>query len=151
MKSSRLSLSPGTALAVAALFFALGGSAFAVGRAGSQRGREPAAVRPGLGERRRASHGRPERGSEHPRQLQRRASPVRPQVQLHGARDAGPPARDRRLRVRFVRNGAPNALANGVGGVQSSAEQVGPGTFRVNVYPAGRSDPADLPFVVVLV
>jgi hypothetical protein len=53
--------------------------------------------------------------------------------------------------VRFAGNGAPTAVASGVVGSLAAAERVAPGIFRVNVYPAGRADPADLPFVLLLV
>jgi hypothetical protein len=53
--------------------------------------------------------------------------------------------------VRFVGNGAQNALASGGVGVQASAERIAPGIYRVGVYPSGRADPADFPFLVVLV
>jgi hypothetical protein len=53
--------------------------------------------------------------------------------------------------VQFFGNWAANAIASGPAGVQASAHRVSPGIFRVTVYPAGRADPWDAPFVVVLV
>jgi hypothetical protein len=53
--------------------------------------------------------------------------------------------------IRFAGNGAPTALAGGIGGSQASADRIGAGTFRVTVSPTGRADPADLPFIVLLV
>jgi hypothetical protein len=53
--------------------------------------------------------------------------------------------------VRFVGNAAPNAIASGGGGVQASADRIGDGVYRVSVYPSGRADPGDFPFLVVLV
>ena len=53
--------------------------------------------------------------------------------------------------VRFAGNAAPNAIASAGSGVQASADRIGAGVYRVSVYPAGRADPGDLPFLVVLV
>jgi hypothetical protein len=53
--------------------------------------------------------------------------------------------------VRFVGNAAPTALAGGLGGGQASAERSGAGVFRVSVYPAGRADPEDRGFILVVV
>jgi hypothetical protein len=151
MKTRRLSITPGTALAGAALFLALGGSALAVGERvhATMASQQPCAQ----GALRGIAHvtGGPGGAANIP-------------ARFSGARAlfarrfncAGRAVQVRRLgigvyEIRFAANGAPNAIASGVGGVQSSAERIGTGTFRVNVYPAGRSDPADLPFVVVLV
>jgi hypothetical protein len=53
--------------------------------------------------------------------------------------------------VRFVGNGAPTALATGVAGGEASADLVAPGVFRVRVYASGISDPEDRGFSIVAV
>jgi hypothetical protein len=53
--------------------------------------------------------------------------------------------------IRFLGNGAPTALASGVAGGEASAELSAPGVFRVQVYPAGRADPEDRGFSIVLI
>jgi hypothetical protein len=53
--------------------------------------------------------------------------------------------------VRFAGNGAQTALVTGIGGSLASVDSLAGGTFRVTVYVAGRNDPNDVPFVVVLV
>ena len=147
MKASRLAIAPGTALAVAALFFALGGSAFALGeRAHSASASQQRCAQGAV------------RGVAHV------TGAVNISGSFSGARAlfarrfncTGRATQVRRLgigvyEIRFVGNGAPTAIASGVPGVLASAERIGGGTFRVNTYPAGRSDPADLPFVVVLI
>jgi hypothetical protein len=53
--------------------------------------------------------------------------------------------------VRFVGNSAPTALATGAAGGEASAESVSPGLFRVRVYASGISDPEDRGFSIVAV
>lgn len=149
---SRSSVSPATAIAVAALFFALGGSALAVG----ERARDSSAP-----VQRACAQGNV-RGVANVTGGPGGAANI--PGAFTGARAmftrrfncTGRAVHVRRLgigsyEVRFVGNGAPSAIAGGGGGVQASAEPVGGGVFRVSVYPSGRADPADLPFVVVLV
>ena len=150
--SRRLRVAPGTAIALVALFFALGGSAFAVGErvggtaAASQRSCAQGNVRG-------VAHvaGGPSGAANIPGAFSgaktlfgRRFNCTRRAIHV------------RRIgigvyEVRFVGNSAPNALASGGGGVQASAERVGAGVYRVSVYPSGRADPGDFPFVVVVV
>lgn len=151
MKRTRLSIRPGTAIAVLALFFALGGSAFAVGErvhatAASQQRCAQGAVRA-------VAHvtGGPSGVANIPGNFSGANALFARKFNCTGRA-----TQVRRLgigiyEVRFVGNAAPNAIANGVAGVQASADSLGGGTFRVNVYPAGRNDPADLPFVLVAV
>jgi hypothetical protein len=150
--SRRLRVAPGAAIALAALFFALGGSALAVGErmgdsaAASQRSCAQGNVRgvahvtggpsgavniPGAFTGANALFGRRFNCTGRAIQVRRLAIGV--------------------YEVRFVGNGAPNAVANGGGGVQASAERVGAGVYRVFVYPSGRADPGDFGFLVVLV
>lgn len=152
MKASRFSITPATALAVGALFFALGGSAFAVGErvqaaGASQQARCGQGAVRGIAQVTGGASGVaniPGRFSSRGALFARRYNCTGRAIQV------------RRLgigifEVRFVGNVAPTAIAAGLGGANPSAGLVAPNTFRVNVFPAGISDPADLPFVVVLV
>jgi hypothetical protein len=143
---------PATVLALVALFLALGGSALAVGKRGdssaatAQRACAQGNVR-GIAD----VNGGPSGMANIP----------------GGFTGAGPlfarrfnctrrPVFVRRLgigmyEVQFFTNWAANAIASGPAGVQASAHRVSPGIFRVTVYPAGRADPWDAPFLVVLV
>lgn len=153
MKSvRRLSITPGTALGFIALFFALGGSAFAVGEriqgpSVAQQRCSNGAVR-GVA----AVTGDPSRGIANiPDQFT--------SANVLFARKfncAGKPIQVRRLEIgvyelRFVGNAAPNVVANGIGEFSASVETVGPGTFKIRVQNVGRADEADGPFVVVAV
>jgi hypothetical protein len=148
----RLANAPGTAIALVALFFGLGGSAFAVG----ERVHGAAAL-----EQRACAQGNV-RGVAHvtggPSGVANIPGAFTGAKALSGRRFncSGRAVHVRRLGIgvyemRFLGNDAPNAVANGGGGVQASAERVGVGLYRVTVYPSGRADPADFPFVVVLV
>jgi hypothetical protein len=144
--------SPATVLAVAALFFAVGGSALAVG----ERVHDPAATT-----QRACSQGNV-RGVANVTGGPGGAANI--PGTFTGARSmftrrfncTGRAVQVRRLgigsfEVRFVGNAAPTAFAGGGSGVQASAERVGAGVYRVSVYPSGRADPADFPFAVLLV
>jgi hypothetical protein len=150
--SRRLRVAPGTVLALVALFFALGGSAFAVGeRVGGSAAASQAAC--AQGNVRGVAHvtGGPNGVANIPGNFTganalfgRKFNCTRRAVQV------------RRLgigvyEVRFVGNGAPNVLASGGSGIQASAERVAAGVYRVSVYPSGRADPIDLAFVIALV
>jgi hypothetical protein len=144
----RFSVSPGTAVALLALFFALGGSALAVGDKltvpqqrctnGAVRGIATvvgdAAGMANLPDRftnRRALFGRT-------------------------FNCTGRGVLVRRLgigmyEVQFVGNVASTALATGAGGGYASAQLSSQGVFRVFVYPAGRADSEDRSFTIVVV
>jgi hypothetical protein len=141
-------ISPATGLAAAALFFAVGGSALAVGeRVGSDSAQAQRACSQGN------VHG---------------VAHVTGATGIPGAFTGGGALFGRKFNctgravhvrrlgigsyeVRFLGNPAPNAVASGGVGVQASAERIGPGIYRVGVYPSGRADPADFPFLIVLV
>ena len=148
----RLSLTPGTALGVIALFFALGGSAFAVGEriqspSVAQQRCTNGAVR-GIA----AVTGDPSKGIANiPDQFTSANALFARKFNC-----AGKPIQVRRVEIgvyelRFVGNAAPNVVANGVGEFSASVETVGPGTFKIRVQNVGRADEADGPFVVVAV
>jgi hypothetical protein len=148
----RLGVAPGTAIALVALFFALGGSAFAVGeRVGGSAAASQRAC--GQGNVRGVAHvtGGPSGAANIPGAFTGAKA-------VFGRRFncTGRAVQVRRLgigvyEVRFAGNPAPTAIANGGSGVQASADRIGAWLYRVSVYPAGRADAADLPFVVVLV
>ena len=148
----RLSFTPGTALGVIALFFALGGSAFAVGEriqspSVAQQRCTNGAVR-GIA----AVTGDPSKGIANiPDQFTSANALFARKFNC-----AGKPIQVRRVEIgvyelRFVGNAAPNVVANGVGEFSASVETVGPGTFKIRVQNVGRADEADGPFVVVAV
>jgi hypothetical protein len=151
MTHRRFSIGPGTGIAILALFFALGGSAFAVGEriqssAAAQQRCQQGAVR-GI------AHvtGGPSGAANIPGNFSGARSLFARRFNCTGRA-----IQVRRLgigvyEVRFVGNGAATALAGGVPGAVASADNVGGGTFRVHVHPVGRDDPGDLPFVLVAV
>jgi hypothetical protein len=150
--SRRLRVAPGTAVALVALFFALGGSALAVGERVSGTG---------AASQRACSQGNI-RGVAHvtggPSGVANIPGGFTGARALFGRRFncTGGAVQVRRLgigvyEVRFAGNGAPTAIAGGGSGVQASADRVGAGVYRVTTYPAGRADPFDYAFVVAIV
>jgi len=148
----RLTLTPATAIALVALFFALGGSAFAVGErlqatSVAQQRCANGAVR-GVA----VVTGDPARGMANlPDQFTGAAN-----VFSRRFNCTGRAVQVRRLgigvyEVRFVGNAAPTGLGSGLGGGYASVDPARGGVLRVSVYPAGRSDPEDRGFIVVLV
>jgi hypothetical protein len=147
-RSKRLSVTPGTAIAVLALFFALGGSAFAVGEelAAAQQRCANGAVR-GIATVVGDSAGMANLAD---------AFTSRKGVFARAFNCTGRGVQVRRTgigiyEVRFVGNAAPTALAGGVSGSMASVQSLGGGTFRVTVYPSGAHDTLDLPFTVLIV
>jgi hypothetical protein len=148
---TQLSVSPATAIALVALFFALGGSAFAVGeRLQSLTASQPrcanGAVR-GIA----VVTGGAAGTANIPGQFSGSASLFTRKFNCRGGA-----TQVRRIsigiyEVRFVGNSAPTAVAGGFVGGYAAAELVSPGVFRVGVYSSGRGDPEDRPFVVVAV
>lgn len=150
--SRRISITPATALALVALFFALGGSAFAVGEriqaiAATQQRCANGAVR-GVahvtGDPSKGIANLPDRFTSARVLFARTFNCTGRAVQV---RRAGIGVYE----LRFPRNAAPTAVGGGTGTSLASATRIAPGTFRVSVYPIGIQDPADLPFVIVLV
>lgn len=142
-----VSLTPGTAIALVALFFALGGSAMAVGER----------VHGTIASQQRCAQGAV-RGIAHVTGAASIPAEFAGANRFFARRFncTGGAIHVRRLGIgiyelRFTGNGAPNAIASGVGGSQASADRIGPGTFRITASPTGRADPADLPFLVTLV
>lgn len=150
MKTTRFTIGPGTGIAVLALFFALGGSAFAVGErihgpAGGQHRCSQGSVR-GIAHVTGGAAGTasiPGNFTGAGRFFARRYS-------------CGGGVQVRRVgggvfEVRFPGSGASSAVSTGGAGGYSSTDSLGGGTFRVSVYPAGIRDATDLPFVIVAV
>jgi hypothetical protein len=152
MTGTRLSITPGTAIALLALFFALGGSAFAVGErmqgpAVAQQRCANGAVR-GIatvtGDPSKGIANVPDKFSGAAVLFARKFNCTGRAVQV------------RRLEigvyeVQFVNNPAPSAVATGLGFFSATVETIAPGTFRVRVQNVGRADEDDGPFTVVAV
>lgn len=138
-------VSPSTALAATALFFALGGSAIAVNEAVKPQARcQPGAVRGYV-----AVNGDPTKGmANFPDQF----TSAKP---LIGARFncAGAAPQARRVNVgvyevRFPGNASVIATASS-GAAETTIGYVGNGVFRVNLWVPGRQDAVDTPFSVI--
>lgn len=144
----RLGNGPATVISLAALFFALGGSAFAVGeRIQAQQRCVNGAVR-GIA----VVKGHPTGGmASVPDQFTgaanlfaRKFNCAKKAVQVRRV-EAGV------FEVRFVGIAAPSAVGSAVNDAYADVEAIGSGVFRVIVHPAGRDDRADLAFTVVAV
>lgn len=151
-RARRLSITPATGIALVALFFALGGSAFAVGerihgQSVAQQRCTNGAVR-GIA----AVTGDPSKGIANiPDQFS--SSNV---LFSRKFNCTGRAVQVRRTGIgvyelRFVGNAAPNVVANGIGLFSASVESIGAGTFRVRIQDVGRADEADGAFLVVAV
>jgi hypothetical protein len=143
----RFALTPGTALAVLALFFALGGSAFAVGqrvdgpfapqaRCANGLVRGIAAVTGGSSGTANISDKFTGTGISRRYNCAGRATQVR-------RVDVGI------FEVRFVGVSGASAVASAPNDSLVSAEPVAGGAFRITIHPAGRDDRVDLPFTVI--
>ena len=150
MKTTRFTIGPGTGIAVLALFFALGGSAFAVGE--RMQGPASAQQRCGQGSVRGIAHvtGGTVGTANIPGNFTGAARFFARRYSCGGA------VQVRRVsggvyEVRFPRSGAASAVSTGGAGGYSSTDSLGGGTFRVTVYPAGIRDATDLPFTIVAV
>ncbi len=148
----RLSISPATGIALLALFFALGGSAFAVGErvqtlTAAQQRCAQGAVR-GIA----AVTGDPKKGIANMTDqftsagvlFSRKFNCTGRAVQVRRVTTGT-------FEVRFVGNGAESAVASGAGTALASVERVPGGAFRVSMHPAGSYDFADLGFTIVVV
>ena len=152
MSRTHFSITPGTAIALVALFFALGGSAFAVGDriqtpSVAQQRCANGAVR-GIatvtGDPTKGIANLPDTFTSANNLFARRFNCTGRAVQVRRV-DTGV------YEIRFVGNAAPTLVAGGVGLFSATAETIGAGTFRVRVQNVGRADEADAPFVVVAV
>jgi hypothetical protein len=152
VQPGRSIVSPGTVIALIALFFALGGSAFAVGEHvqglaaaqqrcanGSVRGVATVTGNPAQG-----IANIPDSFSSSPSLFSRRFNCTGKAVQV---RRAGFGVYE----VRFVGNTAPSAIPSGVGEFTATSETLAPGLFRIRVQDVGRASAADGPFQVTIV
>ena len=147
---NRFFVSPATVLAGLALFFALGGSAFAVGThlqdaAAAQERCATGAVR-GIA----AVYGDPSAGIVN---IGDQFTSAR-KVFRHTFNCSGRAVQVRRIssgvfEVRFVGNAAQSAVGSSVDDAYADVETTGTGTFKVSVHPAGRDDLSDRAFTVV--
>ncbi|HUF00975.1 MAG TPA: hypothetical protein VMN35_00995 [Gaiellaceae bacterium] len=149
---TRLSISPATAIALVALFFALGGSAFAVEErfqapSATQKRCSNGAVR-GIavvtGDPRVGIANLPDRFTAGAAVFSRRFNCTGRGVQV---RRTGRGVYE----IRFPGLIAPSAVATGLGAAQTSVELAPDGVFRVSVYPAGIHDAEDRGFTIVVV
>ncbi|HET9438035.1 MAG TPA: hypothetical protein VFO64_07520 [Gaiellaceae bacterium] len=147
----RLSLSPSAAVAVLALFFALGGSALAVGERlqapavaqqrctnGAVRG---IAVVTGIPSQGIANF--PDAFTSARNLFARRFNCTGKAVQARRV-EAGV------FEVRFVGISGASGVGSAVSDAYTTVEALPGGVFRVIMHPAGRDDRADLPFTVVV-
>lgn len=147
----RLSLSPSAAVAVLALFFALGGSALAVGERlqapavaqqrctnGAVRG---IAVVTGIPSQGIANF--PDAFTSARNLFARRFNCTGKAVQARRV-EAGV------FEVRFVGISGASGVGSAVSDAYTTVEALPGGVFRVIMHPAGRDDRADLPFTVVM-
>jgi hypothetical protein len=149
---SRLTLTPSTAIAVVALFFALGGSAFAVGERlqatsvaqqrctnGAVRG---IAVVTGIASQGMANF--PDKFTGAGNLFTRKFNCTGKGVQARRV-EAGV------FEVRFVGISGASGVGSAVSDAYTTVEALPGGVFRVIMHPAGRDDRADLAFTVVAV
>jgi hypothetical protein len=145
----RISLSPSSVVALLALFFALGGSALAVGQGisaaqqrcanGAVRGiasvvGDPSAGIANIGDQwtsKRAYFSRSFNCAGRATQVRRVQAGV--------------------FEVRFVANRAQSAVASSVGDAYANVEAEPGGVFKVSIHPAGRDDLSDRAFTIVAV
>jgi hypothetical protein len=152
MNRKRLSITPGTAIALVALFFALGGSALAVGErihapSVAQQRCVNGAVR-GIA----TVTGNPSQGIANiPDQFTSANALFARKFNCTGRAVEVRRTAIGVYEVRFVGNAAPSVVANGLGEFSASVETIGPGTFRIRVQNVGRADEDDGPFVVVAI
>jgi hypothetical protein len=147
-----LGSSPATAISLVALFFALGGSAFAVGERlqaataaqqrcanGAVRGIAVVTGNPSAG-----IANIPDQFTSASNLFSRKFNCAKKAVQVRRTA-AGV------FEVRFVGNAAASAVGSAFNDAYADVEPIGAGVFRVTVHPAGRDDRADLAFTVVAV
>ncbi len=148
----RLSISPATGIALLALFFALGGSAFAVGEriqslTVAQQRCANGAVR-GFA----TVTGNPSAGIANvPDQFTSNRTLFRQTFNCTGRATQVRRTAAGVFEVRFVGSSSQSATGTGFADAYATVEPLSPGTFRVIVHPAGRDDKADIPFVIVAV
>lgn len=152
MPATRLSLTPGTVLALVALFFALGGSAFAVGEriqstSAAQKRCANGAVRgiavvTGIASQGMANF--PDTFTGAGNLFSRKFNCTGKAIQARRV-EAGV------FEVRFVGISGGSGFGSSVSDAYLTVEALPGGVFRVIPHPAGRDDRADLAFTIVVV
>lgn len=149
---SRVTITPATALALVALFFALGGSAFALGDRiqspfanqkrcanGAVRGIAVVTGQPSAG-----IANIPDRFSSTASFFSRRFNCTGKGIQVRRVETGV-------YEVRFVGVSGGSAVASGSGDSYATVDRPTGDTFKVTIHPAGRDDRADMPFTIVVV
>jgi hypothetical protein len=147
-----LSITPATVIALIALFFALGGSAFAVGQ--RLDGAAVAQQRCANGAVRGVAWvtGDPSAGAANiPDQFTSNAKLFGRTFNCSGRAVQVRRVSPGTFEVRFVGNAARSAVASAANDAYADAEPVAGGAFRVTVHPAGRDDKSDAGFTIVVV
>ena len=148
-RTRRLSITPGAALGLIALFFALGGSAFAVGEriqspAVAQQRCTNGAVR-GIA----VVTGNPSAGMANFSDtftgagFSRKFNCTRRAVQARRV-EAGV------FEVRFVGISGASGVGSAAGDIYATVQAAPDGVFRVTLHPAGRDDRVDVPFTIIV-
>lgn len=151
MATRSLSLRPGTALGLIALFFALGGSALAVGEriqspAVAQQRCTNGAVR-GIAHVTGTSAGManvPDRFTGAGNLFSRRFNCTGKAVQVRRVETGV-------FEVRFVGVGGASGVGSAAGDMYANVEPAAGGAFKVTIHPAGRDDRIDSAFTVIVV
>ena len=147
----RLSITPGTAIALVALFFALGGSAFAVGErvqslSVAQQRCTNGAVR-GVAIVTGTSAGManvPDRFTGSGNLFSRKFNCTGRAVQVRRVETGV-------FEVRFIGIGGASGIGSGSGDNVATIAPAAGGAFKVTLHPAGRDDKVDAPFTIVVV
>jgi hypothetical protein len=153
MKSiQRLSITPGTALGLIALFFALGGSAFAVGE--RIQGPSVAQQRCTNGAVRGVAvvTGVPSQGIANvPDQFTSAGNLFGRKFNCTGKAIQVRRVQTGVFEVRFVGISGASAVGSATGDAYATVEPAAGGAFKVTMHPAGRDNKVDLPFTIVVV
>ena len=148
-RTRHIPLTPATVIALIALFFALGGSAFAIGQRAevAQQRCANRAVR-GIawvtGDPSAGAANIPDSFTSNKKLFGRVFNCTGRAVQVRRVAQGT-------FEVRFVGNTATSAVGSATADSYADVEPVGTGVFRVTVHPAGRDDKADSGFTVVAV
>lgn len=153
MKSTRrFSMTPGTALGVIALFFALGGSALAVG----ERIQSPSVAQQRCtnGAVRGVANvtGNPSQGIANiPDNFTSAGSLFARKFNCTGKAVQVRRVETGVYEVRFVGIAGASGVGSATGDASATVEPAAGGAFKVTMHPAGRDDRVDLPFTIVVV
>ncbi len=147
----RLTFTPATAIALVALFFALGGSAFALGDSisaqfanqkrcanGAVRGVAVVTGNPSAG-----MANLPDTFTSGKAYFSRRFNCKGKAVQVRRVETGV-------YEVRFVGISGASGVGSGTGDSYATVEPTPSGTFKVTIHPAGRDDRVDAPFTIIV-